>query len=672
MRALRYFCMVLLSLAISSHLSAQNKKEFDWKTNLKLANDLFDRGSYFNATEYYQKVLTMKPDDPEVLYKLAEADRMLRDYYNAQINYKKLLDKDADKYPTARFYYAQMLKLTGNCDQAVTEFDKYIQSKGKEQKLEAKAALEKKGCELDKTMTVNNDIKIVHLDTKVNSKGTDFAPFPVSATELVFSSIRTDTPIIITDTVHFFNKAALTRLYSVKKSGESWTDATLLPDFINGDMSANNGAFSPDRKLFFYNECTYSPKEKVHCDLYVSRYNNGTYEQGIKLPPQINGADFTSSQPTVMTDEDGKHFLFYSSDRPGGQGGKDIWCSEFDDNLAFQAAKNATALNTPDDELTPFYDAGHKYLYYSSNGLPSIGGFDIYWTKQGNDGAWAAPTNAGKPFNTADDDLYLTIAADQQTGYLASNRPGTISLRSETMSEDIYSFKMRKTVDYHAFAYQIGDSDKTPLTDVKVGLYLKDQKTGRYVLQPDTGIVPSGDHYNLMLRAGNDYKLVATKDKYLSDTKYVTQSDIDKAGGMQNIYFNLDKINKDKTYKLDNIYYDYNSAVLRDSSKSVLDTLYVLLDNNPKIVIELSSHTDSRGGNEFNLKLSQERAESCTNYLISKGIPTVRLIAKGYGEEKPLNKCVDNVPCSEAEYQINRRTEFKVVGEVSEGTIIKQ
>jgi len=134
--------------------------------------------------------------------------------------------------------------------------------------------------------------------------------------------------------------------------------------------------------------------------------------------------------------------------------------------------------------------------------------------------------------------------------------------------------------------------------------------------------------------------------------------------------FTIDKIDKDKTYTLDNIYYDYNSAALRDDSKAVLDAFYDLLENNPNIIIELSSHSDSRGSDSYNMRLSQQRADNCVSYLIKKGMDAERLQARGYGELELLTECANGVECSDELHEENRRTQFKVVGELKSSTTI--
>ncbi|MDX2000884.1 MAG: OmpA family protein [Chitinophagales bacterium] len=669
---MRYCFILLMACCVSLAAYAQEQKEYDWKTNLRIADDLYSRNSFYNAADYYQKVLKVKPDNVDYLFKLAQSQRMYRDYFNAAENYKHLLELDAKKFPDARYYYALMLKQTGRCDEAAPQFDQYLASEKVNPAFAQRAQIEKQGCDLAKTLKSNPDVKVRHLDNKVNSYGPDFAPFPLSADELVYASIKTDTPILITDTAKFWNAAALSRLYLAKQNGDTWNESTLLPDFINDSLNAANGSFSPDRSLFFFSKCSYDKLLNVHCDLFVSRYHNGVFEAPIKLPPQINNGQVSNTQPSVGMDADDNLFLYFSSDRQGGKGGKDIWVAAFDENLAFKSPVNAgTAINTSEDEVYPFFDSQEQLLYFSSNGKPSIGGFDIFKAAYNNGQAKEAE-NLGLPYNSFADDLGYTFGNDRQTGYFASNRPGALSLRSESTSEDVFSFKVKKVVLYNNFAYQTGDTNQTPLAGVKLAVSVKNPKTGKYEAASD--FVPQAaddNNWLLNLKGNSDYKIVASKDKYLTDTKYVSAQDIEAAQGRQELVFALERINKDKVYTLQNIYYDYKSANLRDSSKAVLDTLLLLLENNPNIVIELSSHTDSRGGTEYNQKLSQERAESCVNYLISKGITTNRMVAKGYGEEKLLNNCGDAAKCTEEQHQVNRRTEFKVIGETEEGTIIK-
>lgn len=668
----RYLIILLALLACYNTTLAQDADKYNWKTNLKIGNDLFERGSYYNAITYYEAALKTKPDNLEALYKNAQSHYRVRDIAGAELWFKKLTDIDGDKYADAWFYYGQSLKMNGKCEDAELAYNNYEAAKGATDELKQRVQIERAGCGLQRTYKNDPDVKVSHASGSVNGVYPDFAPFPISETELIYATIVTDTAIVLTDTANFYAEEALARLYKVSVTTDKWGTPEQLPAVLNGNMHSANGTFSPKGDLFFFTQCITNEDLKNICNIYVSRFADGTWEQPIKLSPEVNKPESSTTQPTVMIDKEGQLQLIFASDREGGRGGMDLWASKFNDELAFGSANNLGAINTPWDEVTPFFEPVSGSLYFSSNGHVGIGGFDVFVTQQdGND--WSKPANLGKPINSTYNDTYYTLYKDQRTGYLASNRPGSISLMSETTSEDIYRVKVTKKVDYYGFSYELGDSNLSPITGVTYKLYKKNKDLGLFEEVKDfKPVIDKDGKFEIPLKAGEDYKITASKDKYLSDTKYISNDDILKAAVQEKLYFKLDKISKDKTYTLSDIYYDYNSAKLREGSKLILDTLYMLLEENPKIVIELSSHTDSRGSDKYNLDLSQQRAESCVNYLISKGIQAERLQAKGYGEEKLLNNCGNNVKCSDEEHQINRRTEFRVVGELEDGIHIKQ
>lgn len=667
----RYLIITVSMLLGLAHTWAQDTDQYNWKTNLKIANDLYARNSYYNAITYYEAALKVKPDNLEALYKNAHSHYLVRDVAGAEQWFKKLTDQDGSKYPVAWFYYGQTLKMNGKCEDAETAYNQYEASKGAEDKIKQQIQIERAGCGLQRSMRTDADVKVKHVGGSVNGVYPDFAPYPTSANEFIYTTIVTDTAIVLTDTTNYYSEAALSRLYKVSVNGDTWGTPEKLPAVLNGNMHSANGTFSPKGDLFFFTQCVTNEELQNICNIYVSRYANGIWEQPIKLSPQVNKSESNNTQPTVLVDAGGQLHLLFASDREGGRGGMDLWASKFTDDLSFGSPVNMSDLNTAWDEVTPFFEATSGLLYFSSNGYPTLGGLDVFVSRMDN-GAWTKPANMGKPVNSNFDDLYFSLYKDQRTGYLASNRSGSISLLSETTSEDIYQVNITKKVDYFGFSYELGDSNLTPLTGVTYKLYKKNKDLGLYEeLKDFKPLLDKDGKFDIPLKAGEDYKITASKDKYLSDTKYISNDDILKAAVQEKLYFKLDKISKDKTYTLSDIYYDYNKANLRQDSKLILDTLYMLLQENPKIVIELSSHTDSRGSDKYNLDLSQSRAESCVNYLISKGIQAERLQAKGYGEEKLLNKCDDGVKCTDEEHQINRRTEFRVVGELEEGIHVK-
>jgi outer membrane protein OmpA-like peptidoglycan-associated protein len=670
---MRTITLLLCLVAFGAAQAQQtNLDKLNWKQNLELANDLYSRNSFYNAAEFYEKVIRDKPDNLDARYKLAESYRQVGYYEKAENLYRFFTPADSKTYPLAVFYYATMLKANGKHVEAMEAFKIFVQNpNGADNSFVSWAQVQLKGCELYANKSNNSDITVKHAGGNINGVYPNFGAVYESANSIIFSSIVSDTAIVIRKgetTMPIANK-----LYRSKASGSAWSVAEPLMG-LNGESHTANGSFSADGKLFFFTRCITNEQLVNTCGIFVSRVVNGEFEPAVKLPESVNRSGFSNTQPAAGIYNSGQQALYFASNRDGGKGGFDLWVVNYSpESLTFGNPVSLSDLNTPWDEVSPFYHVGSSTLYFSTDGMPGVGGLDVF-SSQETEGAWAVVTHLDKPINTSADDWYYSLNKEGLQGFVSSNRPGSISLLASTTSEDIYTVSIKKTVNYYGYVYQLGDTNEIPLKDVTITLYEKNATTGKF--EEVIGFKPeinAQGQFNIPLRAGNDYKMIATKPKYLNDIKQVSKQEIDLvADGKKFITFSLDKIEKDKVYKLDNIYYDYNSANLRDSSKAVLDGLLTLLTNNPSIVIELSSHTDSRGGADYNKTLSQERAESCVKYLIEKGIDPKRMVAVGYGEDKLLNDCGDKSKCTEEQHQVNRRTEFKVLGVLEEGNIIKQ
>jgi len=293
-----------------------------------------------------------------------------------------------------------------------------------------------------------------------------------------------------------------------------------------------------------------------------------------------------------------------------------------------------------------------------------MGGFDIYESKYAYNKPYMEPENVGYKLNSSVDDIYFTLQKRGEEGYFVSNRPGVFSLKSETCCDDIFYFKYDKI--YLAVKGNVTELDgdtKRPLFGATVSLYEKGVDGREDSLIKKMTLNNRRDYLLTGLKPDKLYKVLVSKKGYLNNAATINTMGVEESDTISsNIVVN--KFVKEKAYKLQNIYYDYDKADLREESLPVLDTLYVLLMENPSIIIELSSHTDSRGSDNYNRKLSQKRAESCVNYLKSLGVSTERLAPKGYGESRLINECDDGVECTDETHQANRRTEFKIIGEL--------
>ncbi|MEO1625415.1 MAG: OmpA family protein, partial [Bacteroidota bacterium] len=320
----------------------------------------------------------------------------------------------------------------------------------------------------------------------------------------------------------------------------------------------------------------------------------------------------------------------------------------------------------------PYYLDGK--LFFSSTGHPGIGGFDIFnadWSGSG----WSSPVNQGTPFNSSVDDLYFTVDSDGFSGALASNRPGTKSVKGKTCCNDIYIFqKTNVALDLLTTVL----SEKQPLNGAKVQFFeIEDDK----VINFDTRQKENGNKYTFLLNMDKAYKVVASREGYFPDSLTFNTQGLRQTQTIEKMFDLKAKppeppkvviIPIKEPIRLNNIYYDFDDdAILTDAEKD-LRFLQKLMTDYPDMVIELSSHTDSQGTTPYNRKLSQRRAESAKAWLVEKGIAEERIKPVGYGESKILNQCVNGVRCTDDEHRVNRRTEFQIIAGPKEITIEKE
>jgi outer membrane protein OmpA-like peptidoglycan-associated protein len=404
----------------------------------------------------------------------------------------------------------------------------------------------------------------------------------------------------------------------------------------------------------------------------MSKLEGTEWAEGSKLNDEINLKGCTNTQPYLAKSSGGNEVLYFVSDREGGKGGLDIWYSALNKKGEFAPPKNAgTKINSDRDEKTPFYDSKSGTLYFSSDGWISMGGLDIF--KSQGDVATKfnnTPENLGAPFNSPCNDYYFRFGKSGEDGFLVSNRPGIFSVRGKTCCDDIFEYKYEHRIYLAVKGRVFDDATKEPIPGASVNLSLRSSNISEsdVVIEGDT--TRNDQPYFFNLKQQKLYKVTGARDGYFASSQNFSTEGKTRSDTMTvDIY--LKKLEKDKAYRLNNIYYDFDKADLRPESKITLDTLYNILIENPTIIIELSSHTDARGTDAYNLNLSQKRAESCVNYLINdRGIPKERISAKGYGKTKPLDDCSKYKECPMDQsgdcpcHQLNRRTEFKIVGEL--------
>lgn len=451
MKKLLLFSATLFVLA---NLSAQSLRSY-----VRAGDEAFRNKNYGAALQYYGDVLKKHPGDLPLWWKYAESARMHQSFQEAERSYQKVATspKYKEKYPLLVFRIAEVKKSLGNYEEAITYFQQFLDEKPK--KAEAaffqKAQEEIERCQLAKQLTaLPNKVEIKHLGKEINSPWNEFAPTVVGDT-LFYASNRFDKK-----SDRGKEKAKLNKIMLASRGGRGREPGRGFPTIDTAHIA--HTAFSPDGHYVFFTICKDLNAYDKRCELWMTVIDRrNRWLPGIRLPEPVNLPGYTTTQPSVGYDAELQSpVLWFASDRPGGKGKLDIWSLPLDTNFfcpcnlplpgkkfnylpEFQQPVNVEVLNTPENDGTPFFHAPSHRLYFSSDGLPGLGGYDIFSSDK-KDGRFSAPENAGPGLNTSYNDLYLYLKPDGLNGYLSSNRPGSFYLdeKNKAACHDIFSVKM--------------------------------------------------------------------------------------------------------------------------------------------------------------------------------------------------------------------------------------
>jgi outer membrane protein OmpA-like peptidoglycan-associated protein len=625
----------------------------------KKANKAFVLGKYQNSIDLYKKVAGKNQSSGKANYFIAESYRLSNRPKEAEAFYAKAGGKDIDS-DSVQFYYAQSLKANSKYAEARQQLDELIKSSANTA-LKDRAQAEMDGLAyLEKLNETESYYKVKNLEL-INTPAAEYSPVFLN-NELYFTSSRGN------DKIYEATGTPFTDIYKVASRGAvvDVTTVAALPQGIN-TSSINDGCitFSPDGKtMVFAKGNTAKRKSTEDVDLYISRFRNGVWSE----PVMININDPGSWDSTPAFSQDGRTLYFSSNRKSRGRnqisyGGTDIYSAQMDTRGRFSRVRNlGPEINTAGNELFP-YVAEDAKLYFSSDGHPGYGGLDLFVVKRAE--GKTVIQNLAQPMNSSGDDFGIFLFRPDR-GFYTSNREGGKG------DDDIYTFVNEdpnlKVINYYlqGITYmqdkegklQILPNTKVNLLDAK-GDVMQDYVTG------DDG------KFLFRVYENEDYNMVGETDGYLVKRQpYTTRGKgVDPASLkdlITNISFDttivLDKIEINKTFVLDNIYYNFNRAEIREDAAKELDKLVQLLVDNPEIKIELGSHTDSVDTDAFNILLSQRRAESAVTYIVQNGIAPDRIVAKGYGESRPIarNTNPDGTDNPDGR-QRNRRTEFKIL-----------
>lgn len=682
--------LLLVSILLATvQLFGQSKRVW-----LKYGDDAFLKKDYTTAISYYTKVLddttvlnelvlpyevqlvnlntkdfksdtakqsTSKPKkeiskSDYVNHQLATASRLNYDYQNAVKYYKIVTDNNS--YPQDLYYYGLSLLQIKNYDKSIAIFENLIETSKSDS---LKKLIQKNLGSCYFALDTNSYKKLIivkKMDTTVFNAGTsNFAPmYWNSSTKLLFTSARKGGVILDPEKQ---DSKYLCDLYYTELKDTGWMKPINFGRPVNTGLHEGSSVISSDDIMFF---TRWSDANRNEAFIYMAKMKDGLFFEAYKLSETVNKVGYKAIQPYVSFDGTK---LFFSSNKAGGQGGFDLYMCSIDENGLTGEAKNlGPSINTSGDEVTPFYHTISNTLFFSSNGHTGIGGLDIFKSSLNTDDSlYAAPKNLGTPINSSKDDAYFILDRVQTKGYFASDRedcPGGNCY-------DIYEFENEPILlDISGTVYDYDTFEPIPSALITIKDVNNDDEP-IYLITDEKGF------YSTPLKENKQFFLKAQKKGYqasgasastrgLTETTHIVQD------------FTLSII-PEQDVVIEGIEYDLNKATLRPKSLEILDKIYDYLILNDNFFIEINAHTDTRGSDKLNQKLSQARAQSCVDYLMSKGIEKERILPTGYGETKPLvsdDEIAKMVPKSEefeAAHQKNRRTAFRVL---KEGALIKE
>jgi peptidoglycan-associated lipoprotein len=624
----------------------------------KKATKAFRFGKYQTTIDIFKDQLAKDPDDSRANYFIAESYRLSNRLKEAEPHYAKAGGRGVDK-DSVKFYYAQSLEVNEKYDAARKIWEEVI-AEAESEKLKERAEAEINGLDHLKKLNERESFYRVKNLELVNTPAAEYSPVFLND-ELYFTSSRGN------GKVYEATGTPFTDIYKVASRGANVDLATLapLPEGVN-NQNINDGCvtFSPDGKIMVFAKGNSGKRKGSYdVDLYLSRFRNGTWSEPVPL--NINDPEAWDSSPAFS--QDGRT-LYFASNRKGrgrqmvGYGGIDLYSAQMDSRGRFSKIKNlGPDINTAGNDLFP-YVADDAKLYFASDGHPGYGGLDIFVVKRAN--GKTVVENLAQPVNSSGDDFGIFLFKPDR-GFFTSNREGGKG------DDDIYTFVNEdpdlKVVNYYlqGITYTPDSTGLRVLPNTKVSLLDGDGEVMQDYVTGNDG------KFLFRVYENEDYDLVGETSGYLVKRQpYSTRGKGVDPKTLKELATNitldtilvLDRISLDVVYRLDNIYYDLDKANIRPDAAKELDKLVQMLIDNPEIKIELSSHTDSIATVEYNMDLSQRRAESAVNYLIQRGISPDRLVAKGYGELRPIarNTNPDGTDNPEGRDR-NRRTEFKIL-----------
>lgn len=689
---------LLIALLSVTLIDAQVQKNIEFtkenfpetKKEMKEALKFIEMGDYYLnaqisnyklARNNYQKAQDFNPNNALLNYKMGIVVIEDFDKSNSIGYFKKAHDLDPNVHPEIRFYLGRAYQLNNDFKEALYNFSEYqskVSASTQPDQYE-KVTKHIKECKTGEKLVANPvRVWVDNLGKEINSPAPDYAPFISTDEEMiVFTSRRSGSvgELQGQDGKYFED------IYISRKENGKWGEAQNLGTNINTDSHDATAGVSPDgtAMFIFYGE-------KGAGDIYTSDFSTGNWGKPRSLGKTINGKESWETGSAVSANGER---LYFVSDREGTIGGRDIWYADWDYRKETwgEPINLGPQINTKYDEVGVYFHPDGKTLYFASLGHETMGGFDIFESVF-EFGQWSTPKNIGYPINTTGDDVHFVVSASGKHGYYASLQEEGIGEKDIYMITFLGPEKQPLLSSEDNLIASIAKPIVEKIVEPKIEVQTKNLSILKGVVRDETtqepleayvelvnnttGLVlgtfktdPTNGKYMVTLPSGGNYGIAVKAETYLFHSE---NFDIPSEAGYR-LYkkdVDLKKVEVGKTIVLRNIFYDLAKATLRPESKNELERLNKLMIENPTLKIELSGHTDSRGSDTYNQKLSEDRAKSVVEYLVNLGISKDRMIYVGYGEQKPIktdaeiNEIKIETEREEA-HQENRRTEFKIL-----------
>ncbi|MBL4625933.1 MAG: OmpA family protein [Flavobacteriales bacterium] len=581
-------------------------------------------------------------EDVEMIYiyhRLAESYRLDYNYDHAEPWFEKAVKSPHPEFPIVVFRYGEILMNNEKYEEARDQFSDFVTnapSEGEGSDLRNAAKQKMKSCNYAlKNNGHVKDITVAKADSILNNGTAVFgASFFGSETVIAFSSVAINQ-----------NQSSENETYSLYLSSHKnnvWNNPDLIPDPISTLANEGSVCINPKgSKLYF------TRWDNEGCAIYASNNFNGRWMEPYKLE-DINIEGYKTMNPNLSLDG---RTLYFSSNNEGGKGGMDIWSCNLDRWGHPKNIENLGArINTSGDEISPFMLSNANKLFFSSTGHPGFGGLDVFYSEFQEETGWTRVKNLGKPINSGRDDAYYITSFNAKNSFFSSDRESCDECGHGNCMKLYTCEKGPPRFFLDGFVFDSETDLEIPTAKVTI-MDVKKHEVAAIIETDETG------YYSLSLEANKIYFIKGQKESYFGDANSVTTMGLTESRSfMVDLYLNAIPLGE---IDIPGIEYDYDKATLRDTSKVILDELYEFLVLNDNLQVELRSHTDDRGTHEYNINLSQERAQSCVDYLVSKGINIARITPVGLGETSHKVEEAE----TEEEHQLNRRTAFYVVGQ---------